>query len=232
MALGVSLFSVPSVAFNIGLQHLEASQAAVGIAALPLWSVLLGAAFLREGLSRRQILGVFVAATGTIVAISDGFTHSKTAASWHDLVLGYGCLLVAAAGGAVYGLMVGRALQRNGPLTVIVYAMTLGAAVLVPIAVVEPGSDVNALVRNWPVLLFLAVPCAAVAFSLWTVSLARLKPTQVAVYSSIDPLAAAALGILLLGERQGPLFFIGLLLVIGGVVMTNLHAQTDATGGP
>ena len=89
--------------------------------------------------------------------------------------------------GAVYGLIAKRVLAVDNPATVTTYAMLIGAALLLPAALVD--GLVPAIGRlDWRLLglvVFLGVLGGAVAFQLWTWALSRLTPTQVAVYVNL-----------------------------------------------
>ena len=63
------------------------------------------------------------------------------------------------------------------------------------------------------------------AFLLWTWALSRLTPTQVAVYVNLNPIVAALLAIVLLGERRSLPFVVGFLAVVAGVLLVNWPAD-------
>ncbi len=71
-------------------------------------------------------------------------------------------------------------------------------------------------------VLFLGIFGGAIGFFLWTFALARLSPTQVAVYVNINPMIATLLGATLLAERLTGVFIAGFAAVIGGVLLVNL----------
>jgi drug/metabolite transporter (DMT)-like permease len=48
-----------------------------------------------------------------------------------------------------------------------------------------------------------------------------VTPTQVAVYVNLNPIVAALLAILLLGERRSGLFLLGFAAVVVGVLLVN-----------
>ena len=80
---------------------------------------------------------------------------------------------------------------------------------------------------TWQLLglvVFLGVLGGSAAFFLWTLALSRLTPTQVAVYVNLNPVVAALLAILLLGERRSLLFVVGFLAVVTGVLLVNWPA--------
>jgi drug/metabolite transporter (DMT)-like permease len=138
-------------------------------------------------------------------------------------LVGDGLLLLTGLLGAVYGQVAKRVLKVDSAATVTTYAMLFGALVLLPAAVVEGVVPVvgGLTWRLLGLVVFLGVLGGSVAFLLWTWALSRLTPTQVAVYVNLNPIVAALLAILLLGERRSPLFVAGFLAVVTGVLLVN-----------
>jgi drug/metabolite transporter (DMT)-like permease len=212
--LGLVLFALFPLTFNIGLQYTEASWGAVMLATMPIWSALLGR-IIGERLARRQVVGVGFSVVGIALALLEpGRAIGGDAMS----LVGDGLLLLTGLLGALYGLIAERVLAVDSPATVITYAMLIGTVLLLPVAGAE--GLVPAIGRlDWPVLglvVLLGVLGGAVAFLLWTWALSRLTPTQVAVYVNLNPVVAALLGILLLGERRSGLFLLGFAAVSPG----------------
>jgi threonine/homoserine efflux transporter RhtA len=117
----------------------------------------------------------------------------------------------ASAAAAVYGLLAKRVLAVDSPATVTTWAMLFGAVLLLPVAVVEGLCPAIGRLDGQllGVVVFLGVLGGAAAFLLWTWALSRLTPTQVAVYVNLNPVVAALLGVVLLGERRSGLFLLG-----------------------
>jgi drug/metabolite transporter (DMT)-like permease len=138
-------------------------------------------------------------------------------------LVGDGLLLLTGLLGALYGLIAKRVLAVDHPATLTTYAMLFGAVLLLPVALVE--GLVPAMARlDWQLLglvVFLGVLGGSAAFLLWTWALSRITPTQVAVYVNLNPIVAALLGILLLGERRSPMFVLGFAAVVIGVLLVN-----------
>jgi drug/metabolite transporter (DMT)-like permease len=70
-------------------------------------------------------------------------------------------------------------------------------------------------------VLFLGIPGGAIAFGSWTAALARLSPTQVAVYINLNPVVAALLGVILLSERASVLLALSFAAVITGMLLVS-----------
>ena len=217
--LGVVLFGLFPLTFNIGLQYTEASRGAVMLATMPIWSALLGR-IAGERLVGRQGAGVVL----SVVGIGLAFVEPGRAVGGDAMSLvGDGLLLLTGLLGALYGLVAKRILAVDNPAAVTTYAMLFGTVLLLPIAVAE--GLVPAVARlDWQLLglvVFLGVLGGAAAFFLWTWALSRITPTQVAVYVNLNPIVAALLGIALLGERRSPMFLLGFAAVVTGVLLVN-----------
>jgi drug/metabolite transporter (DMT)-like permease len=215
--LGFIFYAVFAVSFNAGLQYLEASQAALIIATMPLWTMVVARGVTRERLTTRQVLGVAVSITGVAIVMLDRGLGQ---------VSGVGVLLltITALSGAMYNVLAKRALAKYDGVTVTFYAMLFGSLLLLPsLAGLRP----SALSRETLALVaFLGVFGGAVAFTLWTIALRRLSPTEVAVYINLNPIAATLLAATVLGERLTPAFAVGFVAVASGVLIVNW------TGGP
>jgi drug/metabolite transporter (DMT)-like permease len=217
--LGLVMFVLFPLTFNIGLQYTEASRGAVMLATMPVWSALLGR-IIGERLSRRQVVGVVCSVAGIALAFLE---PGRAVGSGAPSLVGDGLLLLTGLLGAVYGLIAKRVLVVDHAATVTTYAMLIGAVLLLPAAAVE--GLVPAIGRlDGQVLglvVFLGVLGGAAAFILWTWALSRLTPTQVAVYVNLNPIVAALLAILLLGERRSAPFLLGFAAVVAGVLLVN-----------
>ena len=192
------------------------------LATMPIWSALLGK-IAGERLTGRQVVGVGLSVVGIALAfVEPGRAFDADVLS----LVGDGLLLLTGLLGAVYGQVATRILKVDNAATVTTYAMLCGALVLLPAAVVE-GVVPAVGDLTWRLLglvVFLGVLGGSAAFFLWTWALSRLTPTQVAVYVNLNPVVAALLAILLLGERRSLLFVVGFLAVVTGVLLVNWPA--------
>jgi drug/metabolite transporter (DMT)-like permease len=217
--LGLVLFVLFPLTFNVGLRYTEASRGAVMLATMPIWSALLGRV-VGERLTRHQVVGV----TLSVVGIGIAFVDPGRAVGGDAMrLVGDALLLLTGLLGAVYGLLAKRVLAVDSPATVTTWAMLFGAVLLLPVAIVE--GLVPAIGRLdgqlLGIVVFLGVLGGAAAFLLWTWALSRLTPTQVAVYVNLNPIVAALLGVVLLGERRSGLFLLGFAAVVAGVLLVN-----------
>lgn len=157
---------------------------------------------------RRDLLAVGAALTG-VVLISEALT-----VPWGELdILGLGLAAAAGVCWAGYILLSGRTGARFAGLDGIAICMALGAAVMVPWAVLDQGAallDGEVLLRG----LGIAVLSSAIPYAFELVALRRLAAGVFGVLLSLEPAAAALAGLVVLDQRLGPVQLAGMTLVV------------------
>jgi drug/metabolite transporter (DMT)-like permease len=215
--LGLLFYALFPITFNVGLRYIEASRAALILATMPLWTVVLARRMAHERLTRRQIVGVLISVAGVALVMADRGVGHSTRSTTGDLLL-----VATAICGAIYNVAAKRLLIRYDGVTVTCYAMLFGSLFLLPALAFERGFNLGASSRETILLVvFLGVFGGALAFSMWTSALRWLSPTQVAVYINLNPLAATLLAATMLGERLSVWFVVGFVAVAAGVLIVN-----------
>jgi len=133
--------------------------------------------------------------------------------------------------GAAYNVLSRRPLQRQPALTGVAVSMaagTLGLGLLrALLALAGAGGGWPAFTRtDWAVLAFIAIGGASLGYWLFLWALRHATPTRVAVFVPLNPIVAAALGALLLGEPAGPGLLLGLAFVTAGILVVNWPGRT------
>jgi drug/metabolite transporter (DMT)-like permease len=97
--------------------------------------------------------------------------------------------------------------------------MGVGAACLVATAWSRGGFAVIAAfdAGQWLAIAYLGAFGGAVAFFLWVWALERTTPTRLASTMTVNPIAASALAVVLVGEPIGPSLLAGVVAVLAGI---------------
>lgn len=201
--------------------------------------IALGARYwMGERLGRGGILAVGGALAGLAVLVLGG-------GGGEVRPLGVGWALLSAAG---YGAMTLRARQlgRRGtggdPLVTTVWSVGVGTVCLLPFALVE-GLMPHAAepVRVLWLLAYMATVPTALAYALYFSGAAAVRAATVSVIMLIEPVGAAAIAVLVLGERlTGPVALgtVLLLTAVGALIAAESRRPADRreadtpTGGP
>jgi DME family drug/metabolite transporter len=136
---------------------------------------------------------------------------------------GLGALLALGAGVsyAVYAVAAKGLLARVAPLAVAAITFALAALFLAP-ALLGEATAGRAVATGWPLLLYLGLGPTAVAYVLFTAGLGRVPATVAGIVSLLEPLTATTLGLLVFGERLGPVGVTGATLLLAALALLTL----------
>ena len=223
-ALGTLFFGLFTLCFNVGLQSVEAARAGTIVASMPLLTLALASLSGIERITVAKFTGVSLAVAGVGLAMSsDGLT--PVADGW--IVSGDVWLLGAALCGAIYNVGSRRYLRRYPAFAVSFWSMLGGVSVLCLLALAT-GTTLSPLdlsPSSVAAVLFLGTAAGAFAFTLWIWALSNALPTQVAVYFALNPISAAVLGTMLLGETITARLAAGMVAVVAGIALTSMFGR-------
>ncbi|MCW5687725.1 MAG: DMT family transporter [Pseudolabrys sp.] len=210
---GILFFVLFPWAFNASLQLIPAARGAVGLATIPIQTMLVAFAFGREKLTPARVSGVLLAFCGIVVAFGAA-AFGQGAAS----IAGDGLMLLGVLCAAVYSVFSRATLMRHGPIFVTALAMIFAVIALAPVMAVQGAFSLPAFsTKGWIAVIFLGSIAGTVQFSLFMWALRWLPPTTTVLYLTLNPIAAMALGTLILGEPLRPELVLGLALVLTGI---------------
>lgn len=210
-ALGNAL---PFLLISWGEQRIDSGVAAVLNSTMPLWTALVTAAVLpRERLSPTATLGLVASFAGVAVLTGGRIAHLTDGATLGNLAV------VAAAALYAISLVFARAtLSREDPLLVTALQLSLGAAMMWPLAIAVSGGapDLGVSARVWASWLALGVLGTGIANVgyLWLVNEVGVVTSTV---TYIPPVVGLALGAALLDEPVGLSSVAGAALILAGV---------------
>jgi len=212
--LGICFFGLFFTLYNIALSYTTAARASLALATLPLHTMLVGAVLGVERLTARKMTGVGIAVLGVSAALAAGLAQSPPGA-WRGELIMTGAVFCM----AFYNVLSRPLMQRSSALGFLTVGMGVGAVVLV-LAGLAKGSFAaleHFTAAQWIAGVYLGIGGGALAFILWVMALARATPTRVANTMTVNPIAAALLAALLIGEPITPNLLAGLVAVFAGI---------------
>jgi drug/metabolite transporter (DMT)-like permease len=214
--LGILFFVLFPWAFNASLQYNPAARGAVGLATIPIQTLLVAAAFGRERMTTAKVAGVLLAFSGILVAFgAEAIGEANTSYFYGDALMLLGVLCAA-----VYSVLSRPTLMRCGPLFVTALAMAFAVVALLPVVAVKNGIALPAFtLKGWLAVAFLGTVAGALQFSLFMWALRWLPPTTTVLYLTLNPVTAVVLGVVLLGETLTFALMAGMVLVLVGITI-------------
>ncbi|GAY09400.1 EamA family transporter [Pseudonocardia sp. N23] len=204
---------------TIGQENVSSGLAALLIASVPLWIVLL-----RRATGDRPrpatFLGVAIGIAGLAVLLLAGSSEGSAGVSGHAW-WGPWVVLLAGLGWAVGTFSATKMSTPTNPLTLVAVQMTIGGVILLAVGFGKGDRlDVGSVPAvSWWAWVYMALIASCLGFSAFAYTLDRLPVSTVATYAYVNPVIAVLLGVVVVGERFSPLQVVGGLIVVAAVVL-------------
>jgi len=186
----------------------------VGIGTAPIWSGALDWLIVGDRPGWRWLAATALAILGSTFLIAGGSSISVDPP---------GVLLAMGAGlaYAIYTLASKQLLYDYAPDGVMAAVFGLGAVFLVPVLF---AADASWLVetRGMLVALHLSLLTVGLSYALWARGLIRVSASTAVTLSLAEPLTAATLGVLVVGERLPLVALLGIALLVAGLALLSL----------
>ncbi|MGO0576092.1 EamA family transporter [Ornithinimicrobium panacihumi] len=184
------------------------------------FTVLLGALFLREHLTRRRVIGVAIAVCGLAVV---GITRAEATSWWPFLLVVLGAL------GWAFGNLASRLAAAPNPLHLTLWMSVVPPVPMLALSLLVEGPDqvwrslatsgTPTALPAWVGLAYTVVLGTVVGSGIWVWLMARHPAGVVAPFSMLVPVVGILAAWWVLGERPALLELGGGLLVVGGVLL-------------
>lgn len=223
--LGICFFGIFFILYNIALGFTTAARASLALSTLPLQTMLAGALLRIERLTLRKSLGVSIAMFGVFGALASGLSAAPPGAWRGELIMVCAVLCMA-----LYNVFSRPFIQRSSALGFLAVGMGAGALALLIAGGLSGSFAVmhEFKTADWIAGIYLGVGGGALAFILWVMALQRASPTRVANTMTINPIAAAGLATVLVGEPITLNLIVGLVAVFLGIWISTTEARPSA----
>jgi drug/metabolite transporter (DMT)-like permease len=230
LGLGIFGFFLYQILTFSALARIPASINAMLVSSNVVFIAILAALILKEKIMGTRIIGIILALCGVVlITFNTGFSFEGGAQSI-DLI-GYSYSLMAALSFALYTVIGKRVITSNDPLIVTLLALFSGAVMLAILSGATIGfSDI--IIVGWPtflLMIFLGLTYIGIAYPIWFTFLKKLPASHASVYIYITPIFAVILSFLILNERFSWLFWLGGILIIGGIIIINKSAANKSS---
>lgn len=203
------------VLFFEGLARTTAINASVLVATIPIFTLLVALVLRREATSGLALLGVGLALAGVVYLLgAEALTVSGATLLGDALVIGnslsYGAYLV----------LVGPLVRRHGSLKVVVWLFAFGALWVLPYGARDLLAHAPSITADtWLLVLFIVLFATVFTYLVNAWALGRAPASIVAIYIYLQPVAAAVLAVLVLGEALTSRVILAAALVFAGIAL-------------
>ncbi len=227
--LGALLFSltfvVSTVLYCVGVSGSSASMGAIAFALTPLVTLALAASIGLERFTLRGATGALVAAAGLVIVVSDQLGAAVPQPAL--LALGGAMLFAAVTSVVIKRLPPGHPIAANAVSGVFVLPILLALSLFTHESWALPSRP-----ETWVALVFLVVFGTVLLFPLALFIIGRWTASGYSYTGLFKPLAGVALAAVILGEPIRLTFVLGGALVLVGVWVGALGAQSAPSAAP
>lgn len=221
------IFLIGSLGYfvSIAAQLIGTKLSGAGLASLlnslnPIFMLIFAVLLLHEKITPAKVISVAAALIGVYIILGGGKANG--------MVWGAVASLISVVIWSLTSVTVKRITKKYHPMVITTYAILVAFFCTIPFSAYELATTPGVQIFRPGVLaglLYIGLVCTAMTNVLWNVSLSMIEAGSCALFYPLQPMVAALLGALFLGERMGLSFFIGAAFILGGVVFSVLSER-------
>jgi drug/metabolite transporter (DMT)-like permease len=211
---------------SAGMQYVSSTVASILIATIPLFTSIVAFFLLKEKLSKYNFIGFIVSFLGVLFVIVSDRQHME--ATYKGILL----MMLAVFSAIVYGFIVKRIADKYNALTIVSAQNLIGAAYFIPIYFIFEHKEM--ISKTWTIemfvpLLYLAIFASTFAYIGFIQGLRKLGVSKATVFTNFVPVFTAIFALIILRESLTFMKVTGILLVVGGLALTQLGKRNRKT---
>lgn len=193
-----SLFGIVinQTSFIVGLKTTSPIDASLIITLTPIITMLISAAYLKEPITYKKIIGVLIGCLGAVILIfSSKYLNVSGTRSW----LGNSLCFLSSLAYACYLVFFRDFIKTKHPVTLMKWMFLFSAILLLPIGIPKISavdiSSINTLIGVE--ILYVVLMATFLTYLLIPIGQKNLRPTTLTMYNYLQPIIAAVLAIFL-----------------------------------
>lgn len=204
---------------SFGLKYVSSTVSSTIIATIPLATPIVAYALLREKVGKFTIAGIIISFSGIVyMLLNRDFSLNANPK-------GVGLLFVAVFSAVAYSFFIKKLANRYKATTILLGQNVIGAIWFFPLFMIFDFKSVLNIVPTTGTILAilqLALFASSIAYVLFIVFVANMGMIKANIFTNMIPVFTAVFAYIILGEIITLQKVIGILLVIGGIVISQL----------
>lgn len=218
MILGASVLGVTinQTSFIAGLNSTSPIDASLIITLTPILTMLISAAYLKEPITSKKVIGVLVGCTGAVILILSNYSlNGNQSRSW----IGNALCLLSSLSYACYLVFFRDFIKTKHPITLMKWMFLFAGVLLLPIGVPKikmvDFTQINTLL--YMEILYVVLFATFLTYLLIPIGQKNLRPTTLTMYNYLQPIIAAVIVVILGRDNFGWEKILSTILVFLGV---------------
>ena len=205
------------------------------IATIPIFTMVAMIVFWKQKMSIKNIVGVVLSLVGIVFMIVNKNMEIDVD------ILGIVLIFFAVFSSVGYGLIVNDLSSRINPIWLIAVQNTIGLFLFCPLWL-KFGEMIDYRISSetmflsayspkvifWGSIVILSVFSSTIAFILYSISVSKIGITKSAVFTNAIPIITALTAFFITGEVMNPIKIFGMLVIICGLILTQIDSERTA----
>ena len=205
---------------NFGIKLVSPTISAVIISSIPVFTPIAVFIVTRERLSKFNTFGLIISFLGIVLIVLE--KDFSIQVSPVGLIFLFG----AVASAIIYSFFLKKLSSRYSPITLITYLNVIGTIYFLPLFLTFDYSEFITIIPSTEVIvsiILLSVFASSLAFILFTTSVRNIGIIKTNLYTNLIPVFAALLSYFYLDEYFNLNKIVGIIIVIIGVILSQIH---------
>jgi drug/metabolite transporter (DMT)-like permease len=227
MLCGLFGVAINQLFFFEGLNLTTPINAAIIMTISPVLVIIISAIIIKEKITIRKIIGIFLGIIGACVLI----LNSGDISFENNFFVGNILVLINATSYAVYLVLVKTLMKRYNPITVMFYVFVFGLIFVLPFGIDEIQKiELVTFTREIYLKICFVVICTTfIAYMFNAFALKSLNPSVVSVYIYLQPLLASLIAIALKSDSLSLVKILSAIFIFSAVFLVSIPSKKVIT---
>lgn len=227
MLCGLFGVAINQLFFFEGLNLTTPINAAIIMTISPVLVIITSAIIIKEKITTRKIIGIFLGVIGACVLI----LNSGDISFENDFFTGNVLVLINATSYAIYLVLVKTLMKRYNPITVMFFVFVFGLIFVLPFGIDEIQKiDLTSLNEEICLKIGFVVICTTfIAYMFNAFALKSLNPSVVSVYIYLQPLLASLIAIALNSDSLSLIKILSAIFIFSAVFLVSIPSKKVIT---
>lgn len=214
--LGLTGIALYNIFFFIATKHAPVIKSSLFIASNPVLIVILSGLFLKETITRNNIIGMVIALSGVAFIITDGHLLSLVQIGFEPIDF---VLMGAVVSWALYSVVGKIVLRKFSSVESTTYAVAFGTLFLLPFSMAETSVQevLQASTNTWIAIAHMSILVTVVSFVMYYNGIKEVGAAKASIFINVMPVSAVIMATIFLDETFTWAHAVGAALVLSGV---------------
>jgi drug/metabolite transporter (DMT)-like permease len=227
MLCGLFGVAINQLFFFEGLNLTTPINAAIIMTISPVLVIIISAILIKEKITIRKIIGIFLGIIGACVLI----LNSGDISFENNFFVGNILVLINATSYAVYLVLVKTLMKRYNPITIMFYVFVFGLIFVLPFGIdeIQKIELVTFTEEIYLKICFVVICTTFIAYMFNAFALKSLNPSVVSVYIYLQPLLASLIAIALKSDSLSLVKILSAIFIFSAVFLVSIPSKKVIT---